>query len=229
MNGTAELQPDMRLILLGVITLLLILVSLFLALAYAPIEMTMGAVQKIFYFHVTSAWTAFTAFFVVFVGSIGYLWKRAEAWDRLALSAAEIGTLFSLNVLFTGPMWARPVWGVWWSWEPRLTTMLILFLIFVGYLVLRSYGGRGEQIKRFAAVLGIVGFVDVPLVYLSVRWWAAGAQAHPRSIGLEPRMKVALFWSFVAFTSIFLYFLFQRLRLERVRGEVDALRESLAD
>ena len=222
-------RPDAALQLLGVVSLLLMFIAALTALAYAPIERTMGAVQKIFYFHVTSAWTAFSAFFVVLIGSVGYLWKRAPVWDRLALSAAEIGTLFSLIVLITGPIWARPVWGVWWSWEPRLTTMLILFLIYVGYLMLRAYGGSGEQVKRYAAVLGIVGFVDVPLVYLSVHWWAPGAQAHPPSIALEPRMMTALVWSFLAFQAVFLYFLLQRLRLERARDEVEALKEALGE
>jgi len=210
--------------ILGYAVLFLMFVSFLLIAWYAPIERTMGLVQKIFYYHVPSAWVAFLAFGVVFVCSILYLTSKDRKWDLFAKSSVEIGVLFALIVLITGPIWARPIWGVWWTWEPRLTTTLILFLIYVAYLLLRIFSGNNERTARFAAVLGIVGFVDVPLVYLSINWWAPEAQVHPQRIGMGSHMQVAFFVSLFTFTLLYVYLLIRRIRLARVEDAVQDLR-----
>ena len=207
---------------LGLLVLMMIFISLVLIYGYAPMEKTMGMAQKIFYFHVPSAFMAFTSFAVVFVASILYLKSKNDKYDRVASSAAEIGTLFALIVLLTGPIWARSAWGVWWTWEPRLTTTLILFLIFIGYLMLRNYGAIGEQMKKYCAVVGIVGFLDVPIVYTSINWWSPEATAHPRSLELESSMKFALTFSFVTFSILLLFLILKRIDLERLRNQLEA-------
>src|SRR4030042_5901728 len=145
-------------ILLG-ISFLLMVAALYLVFIYVPTEATMGVVQRIFYFHVPVAWVAFLAFFVVFVGSILYLWKRESKWDILAYSSAEVGIVFTTLVLITGPLWAKPTWGVWWVWDARLTTTLVLWLIYLAYLMVRSFALEESQGARFAAVVGIVGLI----------------------------------------------------------------------
>ena len=211
--------------LLGYGLLFLMFFSFLLIAWYAPVERTMGIVQKIFYYHVPSAWVAFLAFGVVFVCSILYLTSRDKRWDTLAASSVEIGVLFSLIVLITGPIWARPVWGVWWTWEPRLTTTLILFLIYVAYLLLRYFGGEGGKTANFSAVLGIIGFINVPLVYLSINWWSAEAQVHPQRVGMGPEMKVAFFVSLFTFTVLYIYLLVRRVQVTNAQIAVDELRQ----
>lgn len=211
--------------LLGYGLLFLMFLSFLLIAWYAPLERTMGIVQKIFYYHVPSAWVAFLAFGVVFVCSILYLTSRDKRWDTLAASSVEIGVLFSLIVLITGPIWARPVWGVWWTWEPRLTTTLILFLIYVAYLLLRYFGGEGDKTANFSAVLGIIGFINVPLVYLSINWWSAEAQVHPQRVGMGPEMKVAFFVSLFTFTVLYIYLLVRRIQVTNAQIAVDELRQ----
>ena len=198
--------------------------ALYAVFIYVPTEKEMGVVQRIFYFHVPAAISAFIAFFLVFVGSIQYLRTRTELWDRLARCAAELGVLFSVIVLVTGPLWARPIWGVYWHWEPRLTSMLILFTIYLAYLMVRSYGQPTPQTQRFAAVLGILGFVNVPLVYYSVHLWSPEQQLHPRNVALQPEMQLTLYICFAAIFLLFWYLLCRCLRLERIADEITALR-----
>ncbi len=182
---------------------ILLPVSLYLIFMWVPTEKTMGIVQRIFYWHVSVAWVSFVAFFVVFVSSIVFLVKKDTAADRVAYSAAHLGVLLTGLVLVSGSIWARPVWGTWWVWEPRLTTALVLFLIYTGYLMVRAYSGE-SQAPRFAAVVGIIGFFDVPLVYFSIRWWRT---IHPGPVvaggegsGLAPSMLFTLILSVVAFS-----------------------------
>jgi heme exporter protein C len=196
---------------------------------YAPTEKEMGEVQRIFYFHVPAAISAFAAFFLVFVGSVQYLRTRQDKWDRLALCAAELGVMFSLIVLITGPLWARPIWGVYWRWEPRLTSMLILFALYVAYLMMRAYGADAAQTPRLASVLGILAFANVPLVYYSVRLWSAEQQLHPREVTLEPAMKQTLSLCFLAFFLLLIYLLRLRMDLARAEGELVRLRRELTD
>ena len=200
---------------------------LYLVFLWVPTERNLGISQRIFYFHVSMAWVGFFAFFWVLVGSVGYLWKRSQKMDRLAYTSAEIGVVFTTLMLITGVLWAKPVWGVWWTWDPKLTTSLILWLIYVAYLMLRAYSPRGDQGARFAAILGIIGFIDVPIIYLSVVWWRT---VHPNVVGtaatgsLEPSMRMVLMACTVAFTLLFAYLLMDRLSLRRSEEEFEAIR-----
>ncbi len=213
--------------LLGIVAVINIAIGLYMALFYAPMERTMGDAQRIFYFHVPSAWIGFLAFFIVFVSSLMFLWKRERKWDALALSAAEIGVIFTTLVLLTGPLWAKKAWGAFWVWDARLTTTLILWMIYVGYLMLRS-SAEGERRARFAAVLAIVGFLDVPIIYISVQIWRT---MHPQLLvtesgGLAPQMTQTLMVCLLSFTFLFAFLLIQRLRLEQARDQVHFLREA---
>jgi len=156
---------------LPIVTAALVIGTMWGAFFYAAREKSMGDVQRIFYFHAPAGLICFLAFFVTFVAGIGYLATRKPAWDIVGNASAEIGLLFCSIVLFTGPLWARPVWGTYWTWEARLTTTLILWLIYAGYILVRRYTDEPERRARFAAVVGIIGFLDVPLVYWSIRFW----------------------------------------------------------
>jgi heme exporter protein C len=214
------------------VTTVLMLVNLYNIFIFVPNEASMGIIQRIFYFHVPSAFIAFTAFGVTFVYSIRFLAKRRMWHDRVAYCSAEIGIIFTTIVLTTGPLWARPVWNTWWSWDPRLTSTLVLWFIYVGYMMLRSYTGEEQRGARFAAVFAIVGFVDVPIVYLANRLWRT---LHPAPVilggsgsGLHPQMRYTLFFSFVTFLGLYLFLLFQRLRLERTRLELNEMKREMA-
>jgi heme exporter protein C len=189
----------------------------------APTEKQMGDVQRIFYFHVASALTAGVAYLLVFVGSVWYLRTRDNRWDRFAGVSAELGVLFSAFVLFSGPLWARPIWGVFWRWEPRLTTMLVTFAIYVAYLMVRSYGEPGERTQRFAAVVGIVAFVNVPLVHYSINMWAADQQLHPPKVELAPVMQQTKFLCYFAFACLFALLMRLRLSQEHLAARLQAL------
>lgn len=202
------------------------LASIIAAMVYAPTEQQMGDVQRIFYFHVSSALCAAMAYFLVFVGSVGYLRTRQDRWDRFAGVSAELGVLFSAFVLFSGPLWARPIWGVFWRWEPRLTTMLITLTIYVAYLMVRNYGDPGERTQRFAAVVGIVAFVNVPLVQYSIKLWSADQQLHPQKVELDPMMEQTKWLCYFAFACLFTLLLRLRLNQERQAGRLQALSRS---
>jgi heme exporter protein C len=219
----SKITPIVRVIL--AVALLNIAIGLYMALFYAPTERTMGDAQRIFYFHVPSAWVGFLAFFVVFVASLMFLRTRERRWDALALASAEIGVVFTTLVLLTGPLWAKKAWGVFWVWDARLTTTLILWMIYVGYLMLRS-SAEGERRQRFAAVLGIVGALDIPIIYISVEIWRT---MHPDLListgGLETRMTQTLMVCLLSFTILYVYLLIQRVRLEQARDQFNVLRE----
>jgi heme exporter protein C len=207
----------------------LIMVALYMVFVWVPTEASMGVVQRIFYFHVPSAWAGFLAFGVTFVTSILYLAKRDSKWDVIAHCSAQLGVLFTTLVLLSGPIWARPVWGVWWTWEPRLTTALVLWVIYVAYLLVRGYASDREQGARFAAVIGIVGFFDVPIVFLSISWWRT---QHPgplvfQSGGLAPSMLATLLVSVAAFTCLYWMLLIQRVALQRGEDDLAQLKDSM--
>ena len=204
--------------------------ALYAVFLYVPTERQMGLVQRIFYFHVSSAICSLVAFALVFVASIQYLRRREEKWDRLAVASAELGVVFALIVLITGPLWARPIWGVFWRWEPRLTFMLITFMMYIAYLMVRAYAaGSVEQTRRVAAVLGIVAFVNVPLVHFSVKLWSADQQLHPQNVELAPEMVVARYVSLVAVGSLFLFLLKRRMELEQATQTLSRIRQKLDD
>jgi len=200
-------------------------------LVVAPTEQTMGNVQRIFYYHVPSAWTAFLLFFANFLASLVYLIKRNLAADAVAAATAEVGVVFCTVVLVTGPIWARPVWGIWWTWDARLTTTLVLWLIYVSYLVLRRYS-TGGQTSVLAAALAIFGFVDVPIVYMTIRWFRT---QHPSPVmgggensGLDPTMLHAFLWNLLSFTCVGIVLLVLRYRLQRLEDNVEAAHATAA-
>lgn len=216
----------------GGAVLVLMTVALYAVFIWVPGERTMGVVQRIFYFHLPSALTSFLGFFIVFVAGIGHLATRKPYWDRLAVSAAELGLAFITITLITGPIWARPVWGIWWTWDARLTTSLILGLIYLSYLMLRACVVDKERRATLAAVVGIVGFIDVPLVFFSIRWFRT---QHPQPVilggqgsGLAPEMRLTLLLCLITFWVLFAWLLRLRYRLEAFSEEVEALRHDPA-
>ena len=200
------------------------------ALFVAPTERTMGVIQRIFYFHVPSAWTGFVAFLINMVASIAYLQKRDGKWDRLAVSAAEIGVAFFTVVLVTGPIWARPVWGIWWTWDARLTSAFVLWLLYVCYLLLRTLVDEPERRAVVSAVFGIFAAFDIPLVYFSI--WLFRTQ-HPQPViggggSLDARMLNVLLLCWAALLGVMVLLLRQRYRLETLRHSVEELRTESA-
>jgi len=208
--------------ILALLTLLLLSYAMYAALVLAPTERTMGDVQRIFYYHVPSAWTAFLLFFINFGASVFYLFKRSVKADILALVSAEVGVVFCTVVLVTGPIWARPVWGIWWTWDLRLTLTLVLWLIYVAYLVLRRFSS-GTQTPLIAAVLAVFGALDVPLVYFSI--WFFRTQ-HPSPViggggSIDPRMLHVLLLNWAAFMCFAVLVCWSRYRLERIQRDVE--------
>ena len=178
--------------------------------------------QKIFYVHVPSAWVGFLSYFVVMISGIMYLNSNDEKWDYVSLSAAEIGTFFMGLVLITGPIWATPIWGQPWIWEPRLVTTLILFLIYIGYFMMRTFGGYLERMKRNAAVLGIVSFINVPIIFLSVQFWSPEIQSHPQvEMAQQPSEILSPFlFSLFVFTIIYLLMIRYRIYVIQLNNKV---------
>jgi heme exporter protein C len=218
--------------ILGVLTAILLIYALYQALVVAPTEQTMGNVQRIFYYHVPSAWTAFILLFINFGASIFYLITRRSTADILALVCAEVGVVFLTVNLVTGPIWARPVWGIWWTWDMRLTSTLVLWLIYVSYLFLRRFSSSGET-PLLAAALAVLGALCVPFVYFSI--WFFRTQ-HPQPVmggggSIDPRMMHALLINWLAFSCFAFLVCWSRYRLEKLQREVDAAHamESLLD
>ena len=203
------------------------LAALLIVFIYAPEEQTMGSIQKIFYFHVPTAWVSFLTFFVIFVSSICYLAKGNALWDNVARSSAEVGFIFNTIMLATGSIWAKAVWNTWWTWDPRLTTSLILWFIYAGYLLVRNFGFERERSARFAAVIGIIGFADVPVVALSIVLWRT---QHPSALvfegGLTPSMFITLITSVIAFTVLYFALLATSVFIGRMEDAVNELEAS---
>jgi heme exporter protein C len=219
----------LKIAFLPLATLILLPASMVAIFGSAPTERLQGDVQRIFYLHLPLAWISYLAFFIVFVCSIAYLTRRTPRWDRLARASAEIGVVFTTLMMISGSLWAYPIWGTWWSWDARLTTTLVLWFIYLGYLMLRSYVPDEQRGARYAAVLGIIGFVDVPIIHQAVAWWRT---LHPESVMLAsggPAMPAAmlqtLLLALLAFTLLFGWLLQQRFRLEQLRAELRELQE----
>jgi heme exporter protein C len=214
------------------LTLATLAVALYMIFLYAPEEMTMGEVQRIFYIHVSCAWPALLGFIIIFIASIIYLMKRSQPADELAHATAEVGFVFCTCVLVTGPLWAKPAWGIWWTWDPRLTLTFLLWLLYVAYLMLRNYLINPGRAASLCAVVGVIGFVDVVIDYMAIRWWRT---QHPQPVisggpssGMDPRMLATLLVSFGAFTILFFLLVRLRLRLAAMRGELSEIRHTLA-
>lgn len=203
-----------------------------MALLYAPREATMGDVQRIFYGHVASAWVGFLAFGVALAAGITYLVRGARRWDALALSSVEVGLAFMVMAVASGSLWARPVWGVFWTWEPRLTITAVQLLLYVAYLMLRASLDGAERRARYAAVYSILAFTTVPISWYAIRWWRT---IHPDlltgggGMAITPAMLQTLAASVAAYTLLYVALLRQRLRLELLRQEVERLRWEAED
>ena len=209
---------------LGIATLVSLAVFVYTSFFFAPEDEVQGVVQRIFYVHVASAWIAALAFFVVFLGSIIYLARKDMRWDALAGASAEVGLLFTTVVLVTGMLWGKAIWGVYWTWEPRLTSVLVLWLLYLAYVAVRAYVPERTRKARFAAVIGIVAFLDVPIVYLSVMWWRT---LHPQQViitengpQLPSAMLLAMFVGLITFSLVYAYFVRMRLNINRLEEEI---------
>lgn len=216
-------MPSIR--ILAIASVLALVAGQWFIWAYAPIEETMGLVQKIFYIHMPLAWWSLVSFFVVFCASIRHLLTRSAGSDILAGAAAELGVLLSGLALVSGSIWGRAAWNVWWTWDPRLTTTLVMWFVYAGYLVLRGSGLGGERRAMVCAVLGVVAFLDVPLVFYSARIWRS---VHPAVLasqggGLEPEMWHAVLANLVAFGLLWLTLLLARHDLGRAEERAQAL------
>jgi len=218
--------------ILNVLTIVLLVIATALVFFYAPRERVMGDVQRIFYFHVPSAWVGFLAFLVTLVAGIAYLRTGSRGWDRVGYASVEIGLVFTVMTIVSGSIWARPAWNTWWTWDPRLTTYTILALIYVAYMMLRQGVEDPDRRARFAAVYGIVGFISVPITFFSIRWWRT---IHPVVIGsssptaeggfdMTSPMRLVFFFSLFTFTVLYFCFLANRLRLERLAERVEQLK-----
>jgi|TARA_B110000014_G_C20086394_1_gene568242 heme exporter protein C len=178
--------------------------------------------QKIFYVHVPSAWVGFLSYLIVMIAGIMFFLKKNDYWDTVGLAAAEIGTLFITLVLITGPIWATPIWGKPWIWEPRLTTTFILFLIYIGYFMIRSFGGHVERVKRYAAAIGIIAFLDVPIIFVSVQFWAPEIQSHPQvEMANQPSgILIPFLISLCIFTLVYFVMLKFRIHVIQIKNKV---------
>jgi heme exporter protein C len=226
-------RKDTGLLVLTAFSVVLVMVAIYLALVGAPeanLKSETGRyAQRIIYFHIATAWVGFLAFFVTFVGGIGYLRTGGRKWDIVALSSAEIGTVFMLGVLISGSIWAKPAWGVWWVWDERLTISLIQFLVYVGYLMLRSAVEDPARRARFGAVYGIVAFISVPINFIAIRMWRT---QHPLMFGseeggLSPNMMFAFFFCLLTFTVWYVTLMWHRIRLERARDDVEQFKQTI--
>src|SRR4051794_25151265 len=232
-SSTERAGRDARLPIVSLVLLALTFVGMMISISmiflYVPTDAIEGIPQRIFYFHVPIAWIGMLAFGVLAVASIGYLWKKDERWDWLARASAEVGTIFITLALITGSIWGRTTWGTWWIWDARLTTTLILWFIYIGYMMLRSYMGRTPASARSGAVLAIIGVIDVPIIYESVNWWRT---LHPQAeVGtpgaLPPSVVLTLMISVVTFTLLYSFLMVQIYQLQKMQTLAQSLRASL--
>lgn len=214
-------------ILLGILAILLVIAAAYASFYIAPEERTMGVVQRIFYFHVGSAWAGMDAFVVCFICNLLYIWRRQQRYDWLAVAAAEVGLVLTTVVLITGPIWAKPAWGIYWTWDARLTSTFVLWLLYVSYLLLRSLVEEPDRRALLSSLFGVFAFIDVPLVFGAIRWWRT---QHPSPVimggpgsGLEPTMKAVFFFSVFAMHVLMAFLVVERYGLEKMKYDVDVL------
>ena len=201
----------------------LMAVTLYLVFLWVPTEQNLGVSQRIFYFHVPLGWIGMVSIIVVAIASVMHLVTGKEKWDSLAYATAELGVVFATLIIVTGSIWAKPVWGVWWTWDAKLTTTLVLWFIYVGYLMVRAYGPLGGQGKRFASVIALIGAIDAPIIFKATDWWRT---THPESnvpSDLDERMVLTLFVGLAAFTVLYAYLLLERYSLKRAESDLDQL------
>ena len=203
-------------------------ITLYMVFMWVPTEQNLGVSQRIFYFHVPLGWIGMVSIVIVAFASVMHLFTGRQRWDDLAYSTAEIGVIYATLILVTGAIWAKPVWGVWWAWDPKLTTTLILWFIYVGYLMIRVYGPAGTQGKRFASVIALIGAIDAPIIYKATDWWRT---AHPDNnipSDLNGQMLLTLLASVIAFTILYSYTLAERYALRKSESDLDELHQRAA-
>ena len=215
--------------ILGTLSLIGMMVSIWMIFLYAPMDAIQGNPQRIFYFHVPMAWLGMLGFVIVAIGGIGYLIKKDERWDWAARASAESGAFFITLALITGSIWGKTIWGTWWTWDARLTTTLILWFLYIGYLMLRSYMGRTDASARAAAVLAIIGIIDVPIIYESVNWWRT---LHPTAqVGVQGALPLSvvltLMISLATFTLLYSFLMIQLYQLQRAQTLAQRLRATI--
>jgi len=214
-------------IILGFVATLLVIAGAYAAFYIAPNERTMGVLQRIFYFHAATAWAGMDAFFICFVANLLYVWKRQPKYDWLGITCAEVGLVCTTVVLITGPIWAKPAWGIWWTWDARLTSTFVLWLLYISYLLLRSLIEEHERRALLSALFGIFAYIDVPLVFFSIRWWRT---QHPAPVvmggpgsGLDPIMSRVFYFNVFVMHVFVLFLIVERYVLEKLRHDVDLL------
>lgn len=198
-----------------IITILIMILNLIWIIFFTPMVPEQEWAQKIFYLHVPIAWSGFLAYFIVMVSGFQYLLTKNLKYDRIGHASAEIGTIFTTLVLITGPIWATPIWGKPWIWEPRLVTTLVLFLIYSGYFILRNIGLYRQRVALVSAIIGIIAFLDIPIIFVSVNFWAAEIQSHPQ-LGMNKQPSGILnpfLFSLVSFTSLMIMMLMLKINV----------------
>ena len=211
-----------------IVSAALMAVTLYMVFMWVPTEQNLGVSQRIFYFHVPLGWIGMLSIVVVAVASLMHLITGKEKWDSLAYATAELGVIFATLILVTGAIWARPVWGVWWTWDAKLTTTLVLWFIYVGYLMIRAHGPSGTQGKRYASVIALIGAIDSPIIYKATDWWRT---AHPeRNVpsDLASEMLLTLLVAMVTFTVLYVYLLIERYSLRKSESDLDELHQRTA-
>lgn len=230
---TVTTQPDRKLTVMNTITAVLLVIASYMAFVYAPTEQSMGAVQRVFYFHVGAAWAGALGFLVAVFAGIQYLRSGERRWDIMGLSSVEVGLTLITMTIVSGPIWARFAWNAWWTWDAKLTSAVVMWLAYAAYLMLRQSIEDPDRRARFGAVYAIVAFSSVIVTYLGVRF--IERTIHPAVIGpsaatgegdfgLAPRMVQAMLFSFFTFTFVFVTLLMHRMRLERLSDRVNALK-----
>ncbi|HEY6386812.1 MAG TPA: cytochrome c biogenesis protein [Candidatus Acidoferrum sp.] len=214
--------------MIGAAVLFLVLAAAYASFYIAPEEKTMHVLQRIFYFHAAAAWAGMTAFFICFVANLLYVWRREERWDSLGISSAEVGLAFITVVLITGPIWAKPAWGIYWTWDARLTSTFVLWLLYISYLLLRTLIEEPDRRALLSALFGIFAFIDVPIVFGAIRWWRT---QHPAPVimggpgsGLDPTMNKVFFFSVLAMHALMVFLIVERYRLEKLRTDFEVVR-----
>jgi len=218
-------------IILGAVAILLVVAGAYASFYVAPEERTMGVLQRIFYFHVASAWAGMDAFLVCFIANLLYVWKRGQKYDWLGVASAEVGLVLTTVVLITGPIWAKPAWGIYWTWDARLTSTFVLWLLYVSYLLLRTLIEEAERRALLSALFGIFAFIDVPLVFFSIRWWRT---QHPAPVimggpgsGLDPTMNKVFLFNVLAMHVFAAFLIVERYMLDKTKSEVEILQREV--
>jgi len=215
-----------------IVSAALMAVTLYMVFMWVPTEQNLGVSQRIFYFHVPLGWIGMVSIMVVAVASFLHLITGKQKWDSLAYATAELGVIFASLILVTGSIWGKPVWGVWWTWDAKLTTTLILWFIYVGYLMVKAYAPKGSQGRRYASVVALIGAIDAPIIYMATVWWRT---AHPDlnigpladSDSLDSKIALTFLVSMITFTVFYIFMLMERYSLKLTETALDELHQKI--